>query len=205
MAHPRPVDDDLIAAYRGVSPSILGHWHRLRFMDTGIKPVRPGTFLAGPAFTVRAPHLDLAPLLAVREAAKPGDVIVVDQVGERQHACVGEFRALHSIRAGHAGYVVDGSVTDVVELRAMGFPVFTRGISALVGKRLDVDGAHSEPISCGGVVVHPGDLIVGDDNGVCVLDPDEARELLPKVREVLAKEAGWRLDFAEELRRFAQD
>jgi len=75
----------------------------------------------------------------------------------------------------------------------------------LVAKKLDVDGATGVPVSCGGVAVHPGDLIVGDDNGVCVLDPDEARELLPKVREVLAKEAAWREGFAEEYRRFARD
>ena len=198
-----PVDADLIAAYRGVSPSILGHWHGLRFMDVGIKPVRPGTFLVGPAFTVRAPYGDLTAMLSVKEAARPGDVIVVDQVGEAAHACVGEFRALHSIRAGHAGYVVDGAVTDVVELRAMGYPVFTRHVSALVAKKLDVDGATGVPVSCGGIAVHPGDLIVGDDNGVCVLDPEQARALLPKVREVLAKEAGWREGFAEEYRRFA--
>lgn len=200
-----PVDADLIAAYRGVSPSILGHWHGLRFMDVGIKPVRPGTFLVGPAFTVRAPYGDLTGMLPVRDEARPGDVIVVDQVGEAAHACLGEFRALHSIRAGHAGFVVDGAVTDVVELRAMGYPVFTRHVSALVAKKLEVDGATGVPISCGGVAVHPGDLILGDDNGVCVLDPDEARELLPRVREVLAREAGWREGFAEEYRRFGRD
>lgn len=200
-----PVDTELIAAYRGVSPSILGHWHRLRFMDVGIKPVRPGTFLVGPAFTVRAPYGDLTGMLSVKDQARPGDVIVVDQVGEAAHACLGEFRALHSIRAGHAGFVVDGAVTDVVELRAMGYPVFTRHVSALVAKKLDVDGATGVPISCGGVAVHPGDLILGDDNGVCVLDLEQARELLPKVREVLAKETAWREGFAEEYRRFARD
>jgi len=200
-----PVDAELIAAYRGVSPSILGHWHRLRFMDVGIKPVRPGTFLVGPAFTVRAPYGDLTAMLGVKDAARPGDVIVVDQAGESAHACMGEFRALHSIRAGLAGFVIDGAVTDVLELRAMGYPAFTRHVSPLVAKKLEVDGATGVPVSCGGVAVHPGDLIVGDDNGVCVLDPDQARELLPKVREVLAKEAGWREGFAEEDRRYGRD
>lgn len=204
MPDPSPVDAALLDAYRGVSPSILGHFHKLRFMDHGIKPLLPGTFLLGPAFTVRAPHADLSALMAVRESAKSGDVIVVDQVGETEHACLGEFRALHSIRAGHAGFVVDGAVTDVVELRAMGYPVFTRTVSALVAKRLEVDGAHAVPIVCGGVTVRPGELIVGDDNGVCVLDPDEARALIPRVREVLDREAGWREDFAAEYRRHAR-
>jgi 4-hydroxy-4-methyl-2-oxoglutarate aldolase len=204
MSDVHPIDPELVAAYRGVSPSILGHFHRLRFMDHGIKPLVPGTFLVGPAFTVRAPHLDLSALGGVRDAARPGDVIVVDQVGEQEHACLGEFRALHSIRAGHAGFVIDGAVTDVVELRAMGYPVFTRAVSALVAKRLDVDGAMGVSVQCGGVVVNPGDLIVADDNGVCVMSEDEAREQLPRVREVLAREAALRGDFAEEYRRFAR-
>jgi 4-hydroxy-4-methyl-2-oxoglutarate aldolase len=197
-------DPELLAAYQGVSPSILGHWHGLRFMDHGIKPLIEGVSLVAPAFTVRAPHLDLSALAVVRDAAQRGDVIVVDQVGEREHACLGEFRALHSIRAGHAGFVIDGAVTDVVELRAMGYPIFTRTVSALVAKRLEVDGGSGMPIVCGGVVVHPGDLIVADDNGVAVLSETEARELLPKVREVLAREAAMREGFGEELSRFAR-
>lgn len=198
------VDPELVAAYEGVSPSILGHFHRLRFMDHGIKPLLPGTMLAAPAFTIRAPHADLSAMLGAREGAAPGDVIVVDQAGEREHACLGEFRALFSIRAGHAGFVVDGAVTDVVELRAMGYPVFTRSVSALVGKRLDVDGANQIPIVVGGVVVHPGELIVADDNGVCVLSEREARDVLPRVREVLAREAAMREDFAAERVRFTR-
>jgi 4-hydroxy-4-methyl-2-oxoglutarate aldolase len=198
------VDPELVEAYRGVSPSIIGHWHRVRFMDHGIKPLLPGTFLVGPAVTIRAPHMDIAGLRGLMDAAQPGDVIVVDQVGEREHACVGEFRALFSIRAGHAGFVIDGAVCDVVELRRMGYPVFTRTVSALVGKPLDVDGEVQRPIVCGGVVVHPGELIVADDNGVCVLSETEARDLLPKVRAALEREAGMREGFAEEYRRFAR-
>jgi 4-hydroxy-4-methyl-2-oxoglutarate aldolase len=200
----RRIDPELVEAYRGVSPSIIGHWHKLRFMDHGIKPLLPDTFLVGPAFTVRAPHLDLSALKGVVDGAQPGDVIVVDQVGEREHACLGEFRALFSIRAGHAGFVIDGAVCDVVELRRMGYPVFTRNVSALVGKPLAVDGEVQGPVVCGGVVVHPGDLIVADDNGVCVLSQTEARELLPKVRAALEREAGMRAGFAEEYRRFAR-
>jgi len=200
----RRIDPELVEAYRGVSPSIIGHWHKLRFMDHGIKPLLPDTFLVGPAFTVRAPHLDLSALKGVVDGAQPGDVIVVDQVGEREHACLGEFRALFSIRAGHAGFVIDGAVCDVVELRRMGYPVFTRNVSALVGKPLAVDGEVQGPVVCGGVVVHPGDLIVADDNGVCVLSETEARELLPKVRAALEREAGMRAGFAEEYRRFAR-
>ncbi len=197
-------DPELVEAYRGVSPSILGHWHKLRFMDHGLKPLLHGTMLVGPAVTVRAPHLDLSALRGIADAAEIGDVIVVDQVGEREHACLGEFRALHSIRAGHAGFVVDGAVTDVAELRSMGYPVFTRTVSPLVGKRLDIDGEIQRPIVCGGVVVSPGDLIVADDNGVCVLSEDEARTLLPKVREVLAREAEMRSGFEQEYRRYAR-
>lgn len=204
MTNVHRIDPALVDAYRGVSPSILGHWHKLRFMDHGLKPLADDTMLVGPAVTVRAPHLDLSALRGIADVARSGDVIVVDQVGEREHACLGEFRALHSIRAGHAGFVIDGAVTDVAEVRRMRFPVFTRTVSPLVGKRLDVDGALQQPIVCGGVVVMPGDLIVADDNGVCVLSEDEARALLPKVREVLAREAEMRAGFEDEYRRYAR-
>ena len=143
-------------------------------------------------------------MTAIADAARPGDVIVVDQVGEREHACLGEFRALFSIRAGHGGFVIDGAVCDVVELRRMDYPIFTRTVSALVGKPLDVDGEAQRPIVCGGVVVNPGDPIVADDNGVCVLSEAEARELLPTVKAALEREAGMRERFAEEYRRFAR-
>jgi 4-hydroxy-4-methyl-2-oxoglutarate aldolase len=200
----RPVDPELVEANRSVSPSIIGHWCPRPLRGTRHQAA-PARHLPGRAGgDLRATHMDIAGVRGQMDAAQPGDVIAVDQVGEREHACVGEFRALHAIRAGHASMVTYGAVSDVVELRRMGYPVFARTVSALVGQPLDVDGEVQRPIVCGGVVVHPGELIVADDNGGCVLAENEAQVLLPKVRAALEREAGMREGFPEEGRRFAR-
>ena len=165
------ISDDLLKAYEGVAPATLGHMTNLRFMDSGIKPVYRRCHLVGRAFTVFAPGgVDAKILNAATEQAKPGDVVVVDRGGDTEHAVIGEFRALDHLKRGFAGWVVDGAVCDVVAIGDMGFPVFSRTVSALV------------------VVVNPGDLILGDDDGVVVLSQEEAESLLPRCLEVEQRE-----------------
>lgn len=183
------ISDDLLKAYEGVAPATLGHMTNLRFMDSGIKPVYHRCHLVGRAFTVFAPGgVDAKILNAATEQAKPGDVIVVDRGGDTEHAVIGEFRALDHLKRGFAGWVVDGAVCDVVAIGDMGFPVFSRTVSALVGKQVGLQGAVNIPVVCGGVVVNPGDLILGDDDGVVVLSQEEAESLLPRCLEVEQRE-----------------
>lgn len=183
------ISDDLLKAYEGVAPATLGHMTNLRFMDSGIKPVYRRCHLVGRAFTVFAPGgVDAKILNAATEQAKPGDVIVVDRGGDTEHAVIGEFRALDHLKRGFAGWVVDGAVCDVVAIGDMGFPVFSRTVSALVGKQVGLQGAVNIPVVCGGVVVNPGDLILGDDDGVVVLSQEEAESLLPRCLEVEQRE-----------------
>ena len=183
------ISDDLLKAYEGVAPATLGHMTNLRFMDSGIKPVYRRCHLVGRAFTVFAPGgVDAKILNAATEQAKPGDVVVVDRGGDTEHAVIGEFRALDHLKRGFAGWVVDGAVCDVVAIGDMGFPVFSRTVSALVGKQVGLQGAVNIPVVCGGVVVNPGDLILGDDDGVVVLSQEEAESLLPRCLEVEQRE-----------------
>ena len=183
------ISDDLLKAYEGVAPATLGHMTNLRFMDSGIKPVYRRCHLVGRAFTVFAPGgVDAKILNAATEQAKPGDVVVVDRGGDTEHAVIGEFRALDHLKRWFAGWVVDGAVCDVVAIGDMGFPVFSRTVSALVGKQVGLQGAVNIPVVCGGVVVNPGDLILGDDDGVVVLSQEEAESLLPRCLEVEQRE-----------------
>ena len=183
------ISDDLLKAYEGVAPATLGHMTNLRFMDSGIKPVYRRCHLVGRAFTVFAPGgVDAKILNAATEQAKPGDVVVVDRGGDTEYAVIGEFRALDHLKRGFAGWVVDGAVCDVVAIGDMGFPVFSRTVSALVGKQVGLQGAVNIPVVCGGVVVNPGDLILGDDDGVVVLSQEEAESLLPRCLEVEQRE-----------------
>lgn len=196
------ISDELLAAYEGVAPATLGHMNDLRFMDSGIKPVYRRCHLVGRAFTVRAPGgVDIKILNEVTNQAKPGDVIVVDRCGDTEHAVIGEFRALDHLRRGIAGWVVDGAICDAVAIGDMAFPTFSRTVSALVGKPVGLQGQLNIPVACGGVVVNPGDLVLGDDDGVVVLSPEEAERLLPRCLEVERKEIERRKDAKDILER----
>jgi 4-hydroxy-4-methyl-2-oxoglutarate aldolase len=193
---------DTIEQYKKVAPATLGHMKDLRFMHSGIKPAYRGCKLVGTAVTVRAPGgVDIEILNKVTDIARPGDVIVVDRCGDTEHAVIGEFRALKHLQLGIGGWVVDGAICDVIAIGDMGFPTFSRTISALVGKPVGLQGEINTPVNCGGVVVNPGDLIVADDDGVVVLSPEEAEAILPVALEKEAKETAMREQYADLLYR----
>ena len=192
---------DLVAAYREIAPATLGHMHDIRIMDSGIKPLFPDVALVGPAFTVRMRGMDRSALEHLEAHARPGDVVVIDCGGDHEHAVIGEFRALKQIRLGIAGWIVDGAATDVREIATMRFPTFSRTVSALVAKRIGKEGTAGVPVSCGGVVVNPGDLILADDNGIAVLSHAEAEEHLDHGRKVAERERRMRIEFQEEYRK----
>lgn len=180
------VDPDLIDAYRSTTPATVGHFRNFGFADPAIRPVYRGVKLVGSAFTVRTDGGDIAAISKAYELVRPGDILVVDTGGDRSHACAGEISTFKSVRLGLAGLIVDGAVTDIMEFEQIGFPCFSRHITALVGRRLGNAGAVRVAVTCGGVTVYPGDLVVADDNGIAFLNPLDAAELLPTL---LAKEA----------------
>ncbi|XAZ31950.1 RraA family protein [Paenarthrobacter ureafaciens] len=140
-----------------------------------------GVKIAGPAVTVRIADRDAIAMNRALLALRPGDVLVVDMLGDNRHAPVGAVTAAAAIAQGAAAVVVDGVATDVRELREAGLPVFARGTSCLTTKRVRGAGsAVNVPVHCGGVQVNPGDIVLGDDNGLIVLAPEAAREVLPR-------------------------
>ncbi len=178
------IGKEVIEEYKEISVGDIGHiLEASRFMDIGIKPVYKDVKLVGPAFTALMLPGDIILSRKIIELAEPGDVIVIDRCGDVQYACWGGAVTLFSKVKGLAGLIVDGSITDSLEITDMKWPVFSRGISGLVGRRLDKGGGINIPINCGGVVVHPGDLIVADDDCIAVIDPDESQELLKKLHE----------------------
>lgn len=176
---------ELVEAYRRVAPATLGHLKLRGFMDPGIKPLNRGIRVVGPALTVSAPGMDIAALQKAYDLAEPGDVIVVERCGERIYACIGDTTALKAKLRGVAAVIVDGAITDSGEIEALGLPVWCRSSSAVVARNLGIDGEVNGIISCGGVVVRPGDLVIADDNGIAALTPAEAAELL---EQALAQE-----------------
>jgi len=160
----------------------------LGVMHPCIKPAVPGFRMLGRAFTVKAyPGGIITVHKALFEASR-GDLIVVDGEGDvNAGALLGEIMALECQTRGFAGIVMDGAVRDVDGLREVGFPVFARGVTPRVGTNRRL-GRTQVPVSCGGIVVHPGDIIFGDNNGVVAVPRDEEASLAVALEMLLAKE-----------------
>jgi 4-hydroxy-4-methyl-2-oxoglutarate aldolase len=168
---PPPVNKDLLDLLVRAEPATIGHFLHTGFMSPAIKAHFQDVRIAGTAVTVRAPGMDGAIVHYALGQARPGDVLVIDRCGESTIACMGGAVAYAAKKAGIAGIIVDGLVTDLGEIRQYGVPVWSRGSCAITTKILGIGGEFCIPVSCGAVAVNPGDAIVADENGVLVLNP----------------------------------
>lgn len=137
-------------------------------VHSAIKPIGEGMRIVGPAITCICEPGDNLTLHAAMKIAKPGDVIVCDAGGLTEQGLFGDMMATSAQRRGIAGLVVDGGVRDVANIRKMGFPIFSRSIS-IKGTVKETLGPVNIPIVFAGVLVNPGDLVVADDDGVCIV------------------------------------
>jgi regulator of RNase E activity RraA len=178
------MSDELVERYRSIPPATIGHVLAEGFMDTALRPIFGPVSVVGRAVTARMLRGDATLTRPAIRAIQPGNVLVIAQGGDTQVANWGEMTSLAAKVRGAAGVIIDGSVTDVVEIRQQGLPTFARAISARVGRRLELPGgAINEPVECGGVLVRPGDLVVGDDNGIVVMTPEMAETLYAAARK----------------------
>ena len=161
-------------------------------VDGRIAPLSPSMRLAGPAFTIEVRPGDNLMIHAAMSMAKPGDVLVVDGKGDRTCALMGSIMINACRKLGLAGVVIDAAVRDTEELRELGFPVYAVG-SNPNGPTKNVPGRINWPVSCGGVAVRPGDLLVGDADGVVVIEREKAASLLDAAAKKVADERA-RLD-----------
>jgi len=165
---------------------------RDQFMDTGIRPLWDSPRLAGPAYTVRCAKGENLMLHAAIYRAAPGSVIVVES-GDPDYALAGGNVCAIAQRRGIAGFVLDGLIRDIGEVRELGFPVHGRGVIPKPGGKSTVS-PFNQPVTCGGATVHPGDMIVADEDGVAVVPSAQADQVLTDARALLAKEAVTTLD-----------
>ncbi|CAI3792240.1 RraA family protein [Pseudarthrobacter sp. MM222] len=173
--------DGLAEGLAAVSYPTIGHFLEDGFVDPAIRSLLDGVKVAGPAVTVRIADHDAFAMNRALLELYPGAVLVVDMSGDHRHAPVGAVTAAAATAQGAAGVVVDGVATDILELRATGLPVFARGTSCLTTKRVHSGGsAVNVPVQCGGIQVNPGDWVLGDDNGVIVLAPQAAADVLAR-------------------------
>jgi regulator of RNase E activity RraA len=176
---PQRVPRELVEGFAVVEIATIGHFHHRGFVHHSLRPLAPveGT-LAGTAITVAIPGTDSVMLHHALSVVQPGDVVVIDRLGDERHACVGGGVAFAAKIAGAIGIVLDGPCTDAEEIMEVGLPVFCRGVSAITSRQNDLGGALNLPISCGNVPVLPGDLVLLDTCGVLVLPLDEAPDVL---------------------------
>ena len=151
-------------------------------LDGRIAPLTRQTRLAGTAFTVEVRPGDNLMIHAAMQLAKPGDVLVIDGKGDTTCALMGTIMMNACVQLGIAGVVIDAAVRDSEEIVEMGYPVYSVGTNPN-GPTKFVPGRINHPVSVGGVTVHPGDLVVGDADGVTVIE----REKAPFMLELAAK------------------
>ena len=177
---------------------------RERVMDIGIRPLwGPLPRLAGPAFTVRCPPGDNLMLHAAIYRAEPDSIVVVES-GDLDYALAGGNVCAIAQRRGIAGFVLDGVIRDLGEVRAAGFPVLARGVIPIPGVKKAVLPLN-ERVRCGGATVDSGDIVVADEEGIVVVPAARQAEILAGARARLEKESAETLDDWEKAHRARVD
>jgi regulator of RNase E activity RraA len=181
-------DRQLIERFRDLAtPLISDNMNRIQGATVPLAPLHRSGKILGSAFTVRTRTGDNLMVHKAIDLAAPGDVIVVDAGGDLAQAIIGEIMMRLAIKNQLAGYVIDGAVRDSSAFYDADFPCFARGVSHR-GPFKEGPGEINVPVSVGGMIVHPGDIIVGDRDGIVAISPELAEQtvelaLSQKLRE----------------------
>ncbi|MEJ8473767.1 RraA family protein [Roseibium algae] len=174
---PAQVAPDLLTALEKIETATLGHVRLTGFMTRNVQALDPAQpTRAGLAVTLALPAMCSTLMHYAVSQIRPGDMLVVDRLGDDRFACVGGAVARAARIAGAVGVVIDGPVTDEQEILGEGLPVWCTGSASLTTRRLELGGTFNRPVAYGGVPVLPGDIVVADASGVVVLPADEAAD-----------------------------
>lgn len=187
FTHVERPDKELVELFRGIPvPNIDDQMGRIYCVDSGIRPLNK-TPLLGCAITVKAPSGDNLMFHKALDMAEEGDIIVVCGVGEGERSFSGEIMAHYAMYRKLGGFVVDGYVRDLESCQELPFPIYARGIEPN-GPYKFGPGEINVPVAIGGQVVFPGDILVGDQDGLIVIRPDDAAAVAAKARKLLESE-----------------
>ena len=175
--------------------NIDDNMNRLYCVDAGIRPFNKAP-LIGVAFTVKSPGGDNLMMHKAMDLAKPGDIIVVSCVGQADRSVCGEIMMRYAKKIGLAGFVIDGYIRDADGTAELDFPVYARGIQAN-GPYKNGPGEINVPVAIGGQVVFPGDILVGDIDGIVVVRPEYAEYLISVTKTFNEKEVVTMKNIAE--------
>ena len=185
---PKRPDAKLVAELRKmVTPHLSDSMERLYAGGPQLRPMYKGGTLAGPAFTVKTAVGDNLLVHKAIDIARPGDVIVVDAGGVCDNAIIGELMSARAKQRGVAGMVIWGAIRDSAELGAGDYPVFASGVTHR-GPYKNGPGEINVPITMGAMTVNPGDIIVGDADGLVAIPQEIAERVLASAKSILEKE-----------------
>lgn len=181
-------DPATLEALRGLATSLLSDNLQRASGTVGLSPFHRPRPMAGTAVTVRTRGGDNLAVHRAFDFCRPGDVLVIDGGGEVSQALVGEILARFAESLGVQGIVVDGAIRDVAAIRARDFPVYARGVIHR-GPHKNGPGEINVPVAVGGMVVQPGDLVVGDEDGVLAIAPADVAAAIEAARRQGEQEA----------------
>lgn len=191
------LSDDVLKAWRRVAPAIASDcMNREGAMAGAIKPLKPETLLVGQARTVTAMVGDNSAMHAATALLQPGDVLVVDAGGYEDVAVWGGVATRAAMQRRAAGVVVDGAVRDAAEIRDLGWPCFARAIVPR-GPHKGFGGTIDGAVACAGCTVNPGDLVLGDDDGIVVVPLARTAAVYEACLEKLKQEEAWLREIAD--------
>jgi len=178
---------ELLDQFEGVPvANIADEMNRFSCMNAAIKPVN-SVPMVGPALTVRARAGDNLMIHKAIQMAQPGDVIVVDAQGDLTNSLTGDLMVRRAVKKGIAGIVIDGAIRDLDTVSTMDIAIYCAGVTPK-GPYKNGPGEINVPVTCGGVVVNPGDILVGDGDGIVVITQKDAPVILEKAKAKVKKE-----------------
>lgn len=185
------LSQDVLDGFAGLAASLVGDaMNREQVMAAAMKPLSPGMRVCGQARTVNAMAGDNGIIHAAIPLVRPGEILVVNGMGVQDVAVWGEVMTHAAQKQGIAGIVLDGAVRDAADIREIGFPVFCRAVVPR-GPHKGFGGTIDAPISCAGVSVSPGDLVIGDDDGVAVVPLAQVVTVQAAAQEAQKREWAW--------------
>ncbi len=172
-------DPAIIAQLRDIAVALISDSMHRNCGSINLRPFHKPAPLAGTAVTVRTRGGDNLAVLRAYDFCRPGDVMVIDAGGDVSNAILGGIMSLGAQQLGLAGVIVDGAIRDVAEIGERSFPVYARGVSHR-GPYKDGPGAINVEVTVGGMVVRPGDIVIGDQDGLCAFPQSLAAEVIGK-------------------------
>ena len=174
---PNQIDQSVLEKSLKAETATIGHRRHVGFVNRNIQNIfNQKITIAGTAVTLAIPGQDSTLLHHIIQFLRPGDILCIDRLGDDKHACLGGGVAAAIVASGCSGVIIDGPCTDIPELKEYGLQVWCKGASPITTRIYNIGGSFNIPVSIGGSVVNPGDVVIADFSGVLVMPLKEAED-----------------------------